>query len=140
MAFYRGEEGSIKFDEAGSSASTIASTTSWSLTLEKDAIDTTLIGSASRYKSNAGGSIVGSGAATLLYTASSGDETNTFIEQVNATSDSGGSIFELYLDASGSKKISFKGVVTSTEYKANIGELEEISVNFVTNGAITIDL
>ena len=36
MAFYRGEEGSVKFDDAGSSAAAITSTRSWSLTLDKE--------------------------------------------------------------------------------------------------------
>ncbi len=92
MAFYRGEEGSVKFDDAGSSA------------------------------------------------AATSDETNVFIEAANTATDAGGALFELYLDTSGSKKISFDGVITSASYTASVGEVEVITCNFVTNGAITLDI
>ena len=35
MAFYRGQQGSVKFDDAGSSAAAITSTRSWSMTVDK---------------------------------------------------------------------------------------------------------
>ena len=44
MAFYRGQQGSVKFDDAGSSAAAITSTRSWSLTVEKESLDTTALG------------------------------------------------------------------------------------------------
>ena len=138
MAFYRGQQGSVKFDDAGSSAAAITSTRSWSLTVEKESLDTTALGAT--YRANVGGLISGSGTCELLYTASSSDETNVFIEHVNTASDAGTALFELYLDSSTSKKVSFTGVITSAEYSATVGEIEVITVNFVTNGAITIDI
>jgi len=138
MAFYRGQQGSVKFDDAGSSAATIASTRSWSLTVEKESLDTTALGAT--YRANVGGLISGSGTCELMYTASSADETNVFIEHVNTASDDGGALFELFLDTSGTKKISFDGVITSAEYSATVGEIEVITVNFVTNGTITLDI
>jgi hypothetical protein len=138
MAFYRGQQGSVKFDDAGSSAATIASTRSWSLTVEKESLDTTALGAT--YRANVGGLISGSGTCEVLYTASSADETNVFIEHANTATDQGGALFELYLDTSGTKKISFNGVITSAEYSATVGEIEVITVNFVTNGAITLDI
>ena len=138
MAFYRGQQGSVKFDDAGSSAAAITSTRSWSLTVEKESLDTTALGAT--YRANVGGLISGSGTCELLYTASSADETNVFIEHVNTASDAGIALFELYLDTSGTKKASFTGVITSAEYSATVGEIEVITVNFVTNGAITLDI
>ena len=138
MAFYRGQQGSVKFDDAGSSAATIASTRSWSLTVEKESLDTTALGAT--YRANVGGLISGSGTCELMYTASSADETNVFIEHVNTASDDGGALFELFLDTSGTKKISFDGVITSAEYSATVGEIEVITINFVTNGTITLDI
>ncbi len=138
MAFYRGQQGSVKFDDAGSSAATIASTRSWSLTVEKESLDTTALGAT--YRANVGGLISGSGTCELMYTASSADETNVFIEHANTASDDGGALFELFLDTSGTKKISFDGVITSAEYSATVGEIEVITVNFVTNGTITLDI
>ena len=138
MAFYRGQQGSVKFDDAGSSAAAITSTRAWSLTVEKAVLETTSLGAT--YASNVGGIINGSGSVELLYTASSSDETNVFIEAVNTVSDTGAALFELYLDTTGTKKISFDGVITSADYSATVGELEVITCNFVTNGAITLDI
>ena len=138
MAFYRGQQGSVKFDDAGSTAVTIASTRAWSLTVEKESLDTTALGAT--YRANVGGLISGSGTCELMYTASSADETNVFIEYVNTANDAGTALFELYLDTAGTKKISFDGVVTSAEYSATVGEIEVITVSFVTNGTITLDI
>jgi hypothetical protein len=138
MAFYRGQQGSVKFDDAGATAAAITSTRSWSLTVEKESLDTTALGDT--YRANVGGLISGSGTCELMYTASSADETNVFIEHVNTANDAGAALFELYLDTSGTKKISFDGVITSAEYSATVGEIEVITVNFVTNGAITLDI
>jgi hypothetical protein len=138
MAFYRGQQGSVKFDDGGATSVTIASTRSWSLTVEKESLDTTALGAT--YRANVGGLISGSGTVELLYTASSADETNVFIEHVNTPTDEGTALFELFLDTTGTKKVSFDGVITSAEYSATVGEIEVITVNFVTNGAITLDI
>jgi hypothetical protein len=138
MAFYRGQQGSVKFDDGGATGVTIASTRSWSLTVEKESLDTTALGAT--YRANVGGLISGSGTVELLYTASSADETNTFIEHVNTATDEGTALFELFLDTTGTKKASFDGVITSAEYSATVGEIEVITVNFVTNGTITLDI
>ena len=138
MAFYRGQQGSVKFDDAGSSAAAITSTRSWSLTVEKESLDTTALGAT--YRANVGGLISGSGTCEILYTASSSDETNVFIEHVNTANDEGLALFELFLDTTGTKKISFDGVITSAEYSATVGEIEVITLNFVTNGDITLGI
>jgi hypothetical protein len=138
MAFYRGQQGSVKFDDAGATGVTITSTRSWSLTVEKESLDTTALGAT--YRANVGGLISGSGTVEVLYTASSADETNVFIEHVNTATDEGLALFELFLDTTGTKKISFDGVITSAEYSATVGEIEVITMNFVTNGAITLDI
>ena len=135
MAFYRGEEGSVKFDDAGSSNSAITSTRSWSLTIDKEVLETTVMGDT--YGGNVGGIITGSGSVEVIYTASSSDETAAFIDHINTATDEGTASFELFLDTDGDKKISFDGVVTSADLSATVGEIEIITVNFVTNGTIT---
>ena len=135
MAFYRGEEGSVKFDDAGSSAAAITSTRSWSLTLDKEVLSTTVMGDT--YGGNVGGIIQGTGSVEVIYTASSSDETAAFIDHINTATDEGTALFELYLDTSGSKSISFDAVVNSAELSATVGEIEIITVNFTTNGTIT---
>jgi len=138
MAFFRGEEGSVKFDDAGSSASAITSTRSWSLSLDKEVLSTTVMGDT--YGGNVGGIIQGTGSVEVIYTASSSDETAAFIDHINTATDEGTALFELYLDTSGSKSISFDAVVNSAELSATVGEIEIITVNFTTNGTITTSI
>lgn len=138
MAFFRGEQGSVKFDDAGSSASAIASTRSWSLTLDKAVLETTSMGDT--YAANVGSIISGTGSVEVMYTATSSDETAAFIDHINTTEDDGSALFELYLDTTGTKRIVFDAVVTSAEYTATVGEVEVITINFVTNGTITTSL
>ena len=135
MAFFRGEEGSVKFENDGSTAVALASTRSWSLTINKDTLDVTDHGSTSR--EFVGGLISGSGSVELMYTASTADETAAFLQDVLTTEDNANAAFELFLDTSGGKKISFLGIITSMDTSATVGELEVITCNFITSGAIT---
>ena len=48
MAFFRGEEGSVKFNASGSTVAEVVSTTSWSLDTSKDALDVTTHGKTAR--------------------------------------------------------------------------------------------
>ena len=137
MAFYRGQQGSVKFDDASGTANAITSTRSWSLTLDKAALETTALGAT--HASNVGGIISGSGSVEVLYSQTAG-ETQSFLEHANATNDAGTATFELYLDTSGSKKISFDGLVTGADYSATVGELETVTVNFVTSGTVSLSV
>jgi hypothetical protein len=138
MAFFRGEEGSVKFENDGSTTVALASTRSWSLTINKDTLDVTDHGSTSR--EFVGGLISGSGSVELMYTASSADETAAFLQDVLTTEDSANAAFELFLDTSGGKKIAFSGIITSMDTSATVGELEVITCNFITSGAITASI
>ena len=133
MAFFRGEEGSVKFKNGTGTTSAIASTTGWTLDTTKDTLDVTAHGATSR--SFIGGLISGSGTVELLYTAATGD-TDTFIDDVLTTEDAGDAQFELFMDTSGTKKVSFNGIITGTSLSATTGDLETISVSFITTGAI----
>ena len=135
MAFYRGEEGSVKFKNTTGTVATVASTRNWSFSLSKDVLDCTAHGATTR--SYVGSFIDGSGSVELLYTASSSDETQEFIKDVLTTEDAGDAQFELFLDTSGSKKMSFSGIVTSADFGAAVGDLQSVSVSFQTTGAIT---
>ena len=135
MAFYRGEEGSVKFKNATGTTAAIASTTGWSLSVSKDTLDCTAHGATSR--SYVGSLISGTGSVDFLYTATSGDETAELLSDVLTTEDAGDAQFELFLDTSGTKKVSFTGVVTSAEFGTTVGDLQSVSVSFQTSGAIT---
>ena len=135
MAFFRGEEGSVYFDNGTGSVGAIASTTAWTLDTTKDTLETTSHGATAR--SFVGSLISGSGTVDLLYTATSGDDTAEIISDVLTTEDAGYASFELFLDTSGSKKITFNGIITGTSFSSTVGDISTVSVSFVTNGAIT---
>ena len=138
MAFIRGEEGAVKFKNSSGTAETIVSTTGWSLDLTKDTLDVTAHGATSR--SFIGGLISGSGTIDFLYTKATGNETANLLVDVLTTEDAGDAVFELFLqDNSGSsdKKVTFSGIVTGTTLTATTGDLETVSVSFITSGAIT---
>ena len=135
MAFFRGEEGSVSFDNGSGSVGAVASTTSWTLATTKDTLETTSHGATAR--SFVGSLISGSGTVDLLYTATSGDDTAEIITDVLTTEDAGDAAFTLFLDTSGTKKLSFNGIITGTTYSSTVGDINTVSVSFITNGAIT---
>ena len=135
MAFFRGEEGSVKFINGSGTAEAIVSTTGWSLDISKDTLDVTAHGATSR--SFVGGLISGSGSIDFLYTAASGNETANLLADVLTAEDPADAQFELFLDTSGTKKVSFNGIVQGTTLSAQTGDLETVSVSFITSGAIT---
>ena len=135
MAFFRGEEGSVSFDNGTGSVGAVASTTAWTLDVTKDTLEVTAHGDTSR--KNIGSLISGSGTVDLIYTATSGDDTAEIISDVLTAEDAGDASFNLFLDTSGSKKVSFSGIVTGTTLSAQTGDLETISVSFISSGAIT---
>ena len=59
------------------------------------------------------------------------------LTDVLTTEDAADAQFELFLDTSGSKKISFSGVVTSADFGTPVGDLQTVSVGFQTSGAVT---
>ena len=135
MAFFRGEEGSVKFINGTGSVAAITSTTAWTLDTTKDTLDVTAHGKTSR--EFVGGLISGSGTVEFLYTAASGDETANLLADVLTTEDSADAQFELFLDTTGSKKVSFNGIVTGSSLSSTVGDLSTVSISFITSGDIT---
>ena len=138
MAFFRGEEGSVSFDNGTGTVGAVASTTSWTLDVTKDTLECTAHGDTSR--KYVGSLKSGSGTVDLIYTATSGDDTAEIITDVLTSEDSGDAAFNLFLDTSGSKKVSFNGIITGTTYSSSVGDLNTVSVSFITNGDITAAL
>ena len=135
MAFFRGEEGSVKFKNGAGTTEAIVSTTGWTLDTTKDTLECTSHGDTAR--KYVGSLISGSGTIDFLYTAASGNETANLLADVLTTEDAADAQFELFLDTSGTKKVSFSGIVTGTSLSATTGDLETVSVSFITSGAIT---
>ena len=135
MAFFRGEEGSVKFKNATGTTEAIVSTTGWTLDTTKDTLDVTAHGATSR--SFVGGLISASGTVDFLYTAASGNETANLLADVLTTNDTADAQFELFLDTSGTKKVSFNGIVTGSSLTSTVGDLSTVSMSFISSGAIT---
>ena len=135
MAFFSGEEGSVKFKNGSGTTEALVSTTGWSLETTKETLDVTAHGDT--FRAFRGGLISGSGTIDFLYTAASGNETANLLADVLTTEDAADAQFELFLDTTGTKKVSFSGLVTGTSLSATTGDLETVSVSFITSGAIT---
>ena len=135
MAFFRGEEGSVNFKNSSGTTEAIVSTTGWTLDTTKDTLDVTAHGDT--FRKNIGGLISGSGTVDFLYTAATGNETANLLADVLTTEDAADANFELFLDTSGTKKVSFSGIVTGTSLSSTVGDLSTVSVSFITSGAIT---
>jgi len=137
MAFFRGQQGTIKFDkDAGGAALTeIAAVRSWSLSVEKESLEVTDHGDT--FRAYVGGLVSGSGSCEVLYDAPGAGDKLDLINEALTTEDPANANFELYLNESGDKKMSFAALVTSAEYGATVGEIEVISINFTANGTIT---
>ena len=137
MAFYRGQQGTIKFDKdaGGAALSEIAAVRSWSLSVEKESLEVTDHGDT--FRAYVGGLVSGSGSCEVLYDAPGAGDKLDLIKEALTTEDPANANFELYLDESGDKKMSFAALVTSAEYSATVGEIEVITVNFTANGTIT---
>ena len=138
MAFYRGQQGTVFFDKAGSvGLSEIAAVRSWAMTVEKESMDTTAHGAT--YRANVGGLISGSGTIEVMYDAPTGDKLD-LIKDVIQDTDEADAAVELYLDESGGKKITGTIVVTSSEYGATVGELQMVTISFVSSGTLTLSI
>ena len=134
MAFFRGEEGSVKFSKDGSETlATVISTTGWSLDITKDTLECTAHGDNSR--KYVGGLVSGSGSVDFLYTAATAtDATGEILRDVLQADDPADAKFELFLN--GSNKVTFDAVITGTNLSTATGDLETVSVSFTTNGDI----
>ena len=136
MAAIRGDVGKIMFHNAAGTEADIAGTRSWSLSVSKDTLETTVQGNTS--KTFVGGLISGEGSAELIYDNAGNTDYLAFVEDVLTTGDAGDALFELFPDSSASsKKLAFSGIITSAEYGATLGEIQVINITFETNGTIT---
>tara|TARA_Y100001937_G_C7125054_1_gene334506 strand:+ start:176 stop:598 length:423 start_codon:yes stop_codon:yes gene_type:complete len=132
----KGDVGKVMFENAGGTEAEIVSTRSWSLSITKDTMETTNQGDTA--KTFIGGLISGEGSVELLYDTAGNSDYQAFIDDVLTTGDTADALFELFPDsATSAKKISFAGIITGAEYGATLGEIQVITVNFITSGAIT---
>ena len=136
MAAVKGDVGQVKFDDGGSSVNPVLGTREWSMSITKDTQETTVQGDT--FKSFVGGLIEGEGSAVLVYDNAASGETATFMDGILTTGDNATAAFELFPDsASGTKKISFDGLITNFEQGSAIGDVSTINITFKPSGTIT---
>ena len=136
MAAVKGDVGQVKFDDDGSSVTPVLGTREWSMSITKDTQETTVQGDT--FKSFVGGLIEGEGSAVLQYDNAASGETATFMDGILTTGDNAAAAFELFPDsASGTKKISFTGLITNFEQGSAIGDVSTINITFKPSGTIT---
>tara|TARA_R100000388_G_scaffold62509_1_gene45657 strand:+ start:395 stop:814 length:420 start_codon:yes stop_codon:yes gene_type:complete len=136
MAAVKGDVGQVKFDDGGSSVNPVLGTRSWSMSITKDIQETTVQGKT--FKEFVGGLIEGEGSAELVYDNTASGETATFMDGILTTGDPATAAFELFPDSSsGTKKISFSGLITSFEQGSALGDVSTINITFKPSGTIT---
>ena len=127
MAFFRGEEGSVSFASASGSAEAIVSTTAWSFSTTRDVIECTAHGATQRrYVPSL---VTATGTIDFNYTAASGNETANLLQEVIAGNGEDAE-FELFLSTTGTKKITFNGIITSMDTGTTLGEITSVSCGF----------
>jgi hypothetical protein len=139
MATIRGEQGTVQFDAAGTTNATIVGTRSWSLTITKETLDTSVHGDT--FRSFVGSMVSGSGTVELVYDPDATGQA-AFLEDVVTTNDPADATFELFTTGttSGTDSVSFAGIITDMEITSTVGELVIVSCSFITSGTITSNL
>jgi len=139
MATIRGEQGAVQFEAAGGSKATVVGTRSWSLSTTKETLDTTKQGDT--FRSFIGSMISGSGSVELVYDPDATGQAG-FLEDVITAADPADATFELFTTgtSSGTDSVSFAGILTDMEITSAAGELVVVSCNFITSGAIAMNL
>lgn len=139
MATIRGEQGTVQFDAAGTTNATIVGTRSWSLTITKETLDTSVHGNT--FRSFIGSMVSGSGTVELVYDPDATGQAG-FIEDVVTVNDPADATFELFTTGTttGTDSVSFAGIITDMEITSTVGELVIVSCSFITSGTITSNL
>ena len=139
MATIRGEAGSVEFETGGGSLATVVGTRSWSLTITKETLDTSVHGNT--FRSFVGSMISGSGTVELFYAPGATGQA-AFVEDIIKAGDAADASFELFTtgNTNGADSVSFGGIITDMEISSTVGDLVVASCSFITSSTITSNL
>ena len=139
MATIRGESGSVQFETGSGSLATVVGTRSWSLSITKETLDTTVHGNT--FRQFVGSMISGSGTVELVYDPDATGQAG-LIEDIIKSPDTADASFELFTtgSSSGSDSVAFGGIITDMEITSTVGELVIATCNFITSSTITSNL
>ena len=139
MATIRGESGSVEFETGSGSLAQVVGTRSWSLSITKETLDTTVHGNT--FRQFVGSLVSGSGTVELGYDPDATGQA-AFIEDIVKTGDTADASFELFTtgNTNGTDSLSFGGIITDMEITSTVGELVIVSCSFITSSTITSNL
>jgi len=139
MATIRGESGSVEFETGSGSLATVVGTRSWSLSITKETLDTSVHGNT--FRQFVGSMISGSGTVELVYDPDATGQAG-FIEDIVKANDAADASFELFTtgNTNGTDSVAFGGIITDMEVTSTVGELVVVSCNFITSSTITSNL
>ena len=139
MATIRGESGRVEFETGSGTLGQVVGTRSWSLSITKETLDTTVHGDT--FRQFVGSLISGSGTVELVYDPDATGQA-AFVEDVIKAGDAADASFELFTtgDTNGTDSLSFGGIITDMEITSTVGELVVATCNFITSSTITSNL
>ena len=139
MATIRGESGSVEFETGSGSLAQVVGTRSWSLSITKETLDTTVHGNT--FRQFVGSLVSGSGTVELVYDPDATGQAS-FIEDIVKTGDAADASFELFTTGTtnGTDSLSFGGIITDMEITSTVGELVIVTCNFITSSTIVSNL
>jgi len=139
MATIRGESGSVEFETGSGTLATVVGTRSWSLSITKETLDTTVHGNT--FRQFVGSLVSGSGTVELVYDPDATGQAG-LIEDIVKTGDAADASFELFTtgNTNGTDSVAFGGIITDMEITSTVGELVVATCSFITSGTITSNL
>ena len=139
MATIRGESGSVEFETGAGTLATVVGTRSWSLSITKETLDTTVHGNT--FRQFVGSLVSGSGTVELVYDPDATGQAG-LIEDIIKTGDTADASFELFTtgNTNGTDSVAFGGIITDMEITSTVGELVVATCNFITSSTITSNL
>ena len=139
MATIRGESGRVEFETGSGTLGQVVGTRSWSLSITKETLDTTVHGNT--FRQFVGSLISGSGTVELVYDPDATGQAS-FVEDVIKSGDTADASFELFTtgDTNGTDSLSFGGIITDMEITSTVGELVVATCSFITSSTITSNL
>ena len=145
MTFFRGEQGNVLFKhDSGDTLTVVTGVRSWSLTIDKESLEVTKMGDS--FRDRVGGLISGSGTIEVFYEkTAAGDGKGDLVREILTTPATESTVagaelytFDVGSQAATSEKLVFNLLITSSEFSASVGELQVVTFNFETKGAIAL--
>jgi hypothetical protein len=129
LAVLTGKNGALRWN-----GSTIGKVRSWSLSVNKDALETTSLGNNDRtYVPGLRGS---TGTAELMYDPTEGDAIE-LLNSIFANDTTTTQVVEFVLDSQGGKTMSCSAFLTSASPSVNVADIQTCSISFQISGSIS---